>query len=420
MFLDEARILVSSGKGGDGVVHFRREKYVPRGGPDGGDGGKGGDVIAQADENLSTLVKLRQQKRFKAEDGRAGGPSNKTGANGEDIVVKVPCGTLIYDDKAGNLIADLVEHEQEIVICRGGKPGRGNARFATSRNQAPRMAERGEPGEKRWLRLELKLIADVGIIGIPNAGKSTFLAATTNARPKIAPYPFTTLSPNLGVATLDIDAQLILADIPGLIEGAHDGLGMGFNFLRHIQRTQVLIHLVDGTSDDPIADFSQVNSELALFNHRLAEKPQIIAVNKMDLPFVSEAWSRINEAFKKLGYKPFPISALAHTGLEPLLWAAYHAQEMVEQGPVEEEVPIYRVEEDPRTFDITREPDGAWRVQGTSVERAAAMTYWEYDEAVRRFQKVLEHLGIEQALKEAGTRNGDTVRIGEYELEWQD
>jgi GTP-binding protein len=420
MFLDEARIFISSGKGGDGVVHFRREKYVPRGGPDGGDGGKGGDVIAEADENLSTLIKFRQQKRFKAEDGRPGGGSNKTGANGDDIVIKVPCGTLIYDDETGNLIADLVEHGQQIVLCKGGKPGRGNARFATSRNQAPRMAERGEPGEERRLKLELKLIADVGIIGVPNAGKSTLLAAVTNARPKIASYPFTTLTPNLGVANLDIDAQLILADIPGLIEGAHEGLGMGFNFLRHIQRTQVLIHLVDGTSDDPIADFSQVNSELALFDQHLAEKTQIVAVNKMDLPSVSEAWPGLETAFKKLGFRPFAISALARTGLDPLLWAAYHAREEVEQEPVESKVPVYRFEEDPEAFEITREPDGAWRVQGKSIERAAAMTYWEYDEAVRRFQKVLEHLGVEQALKEAGTRNGDTVRIGEYELEWQD
>ncbi len=420
MFLDEARILVSSGRGGNGIVHFRREKYVPRGGPDGGDGGKGGDIIAEADENLSALSKFRHQKHFKAKDGGSGGGSNKTGANGEDVVIRVPCGTLIYDDQTGNLIADLVEHGHRVILCKGGKPGRGNARFATSRNQAPRIAERGEPGQELWLRLELKLIADVGIVGVPNAGKSTLLAAVTNARPKIASYPFTTITPNLGVANLDIDIQLILADIPGLIEGAHEGLGMGFSFLRHIQRTQVLIHLLDGTSEDPLADFSQVNSELALFDQRLAEKPQIIAVNKMDLPSVEEVWPALEKEFKKLGYRPFAISALARTGLKPLLWAAYQAREEVEQEPLEVEVPVYRFEEDPQSFQITRDPDGAWRVQGKSVERAAAMTYWEYDEAVRRFQKILEHLGVEQALREAGTRDGDTVRIGEYELEWQD
>lgn len=420
MFLDEARIFVASGRGGNGIVHFRREKFVPRGGPDGGDGGKGGDVIFEVDQNLSTLLKFRQQKHFKAEGGRHGGGSNKTGAQGKDVIIPVPCGTMIYDDNTGDLLADLVEHGDRIVLCRGGNPGRGNARFATSRNQAPRMAERGEPGEERWLKLELRLIADVGIIGVPNAGKSTLLAAVTNARPKIASYPFTTLVPNLGVADLDIDAQLILADIPGLIEGAHTGLGMGFDFLRHIQRTQVLIHLVDGSSTDPLADFSQVNSELALFDESLATKPQIVAVNKMDLPSVADAWPELEAQFKQLGYEPFAISALARTGLKPLLWAAYHTKEKLPEKPLLEEIPVYRLEEDPQAFKINRDPDGAWRVEGVAVERAAAMTYWEYDEAVRRFQKILEHLGVEDSLKNAGARNGDTVRIGEYELEWQD
>jgi GTP-binding protein len=420
MFLDEVQIFVTSGRGGNGIVHFRREKFVPRGGPDGGDGGKGGDVVFEADQNLSTLLKFRQQKHFKAEDGRHGGGSNKTGAQGKDVIIPVPCGTLIYDDNNGDLLADLVEHKERIVLCRGGRPGRGNARFATSRNQAPRMAERGEPGEERWLKLELRLIADVGIIGVPNAGKSTLLAAVTNARPKIASYPFTTLVPNLGVTELDTDAQLILADIPGLIEGAHTGLGMGFDFLRHIQRTQVLIHLVDGSSTDPLADFSQVNSELALFDEGLATKPQIVAVNKMDLPSAANVWPELEAQFKKLGYEPFAISALARTGLKPLLWAAYHTKEELSEEPIMAEIPVYRFEEDPQAFEVSRDPDGAWRVVGVAVERAAAMTYWEYDEAVRRFQKILEHLGVETSLKEAGARNGDTVRIGEYELEWQD
>ena len=420
MLLDEVRIFVASGRGGHGIVHFRREKYVPRGGPDGGDGGKGGDVIFRADENLSALSKFRHQKHFKAEDGRPGGGSNKTGAHGKDVVIKVPCGTMVYNDESGDLIVDLVEHGQRYVICKGGKPGRGNARFATSRNQAPRMAEKGEPGDELWVRLELKLIADVGIIGVPNAGKSTLLSAVTNARPKIASYPFTTLSPNLGVTDLDIDTQLILADVPGLIEGAHEGLGMGFDFLKHVQRTQVLIHLIDGTSTDPLADFSQVNSELALFDEDLSRKPQIVAVNKLDLPSVAESWPKLEKEFIKLGHKPFAISALARTGLEPLLWAAYHALGEVEEQPPLEEIPVYRMEEDPQAFDISRDPDGSWRLEGTAIERAAAMTYWEYDEAVRRFQKILEHLGIEEALKEAGAKNGDTVRIGEYELEWQD
>jgi GTP-binding protein len=280
------------------------------------------------------------------------------------------------------------------------------------------MAEKGEPGEERWLRLELRLIADVGIIGVPNAGKSTLLSAVTNARPKIASYPFTTLAPNLGVAELDVDAHLVLADIPGLIEGAHQGVGLGFAFLRHVQRTRVLIHLVDGSSQDPIADFSQVNAELALFDEALKAKPQIVAVNKMDLPSVRQVWRDLEDRFIGLGYRPYPVSALARTGLKELLWEAYRARQQVEEEPLVEEVPVYAPQEDPKAFEVLREPDGAWRIRGKAVERAAAMTYWDYDEAVRRFQRVLEHLGVEEALRAAGAKSKDTVRIGEYELEW--
>jgi len=420
MFLDEVRIFITSGKGGNGIVHFRREKYVPLGGPDGGDGGAGGSVVIEALSTLSTLSKFRHQRRFKAQEGRKGGGSNKTGASGKDVVIQVPCGTIVYDDETGDVLADLVDHGERIVLSKGGRAGRGNARFATSRNRAPRMAERGEPGEERWLKLELKLIADVGIVGMPNAGKSTLLAAVTNARPKIAAYPFTTLQPNLGVADLDVDAQLILADIPGLIEGAHEGVGMGFAFLRHIQRTRVLIHIIDGNALDPLADFSQVNSELALFDESLTEKPHLVAVNKMDLPGVTEMWPEMQKEFKNLGYETYDISALTRTGLKPLLWAAYHAREKVRVEPSEDAVPVYRLDEDPEVFEITREEDGAWRVVGKAVERAAAMTYWEYDEAVRRFHRILEHLGIEKALNSAGAQPGDTVYIGEHKLEWQD
>ncbi len=420
MFLDEVCIRVVSGKGGDGIVHFRREKYVPRGGPDGGNGGKGGDVIFEASRELSTLSKFRYQKLFKAENGRPGGGSNKTGASGKDLILPVPCGTLVYDQESAYLLGDLVEVGQRLIVGSGGRAGRGNARFANARNQAPRMAERGEPGKERGLRLELRLIADVGIIGVPNAGKSTLLAAVTRAQPKIAPYPFTTLYPNLGVAELNTDVQLVLADIPGLIEGAHQGAGLGSRFLRHIQRTKVIIHLIDGSSSDPIADFSQVNTELALFDQKLAQKPQIVAVNKIDIPQVAEAWPVFDRRFKALGLTPCAISALARIGLQTLLWAAH--RELVELEPEEreEELPVYRVEEDPRNFKITRDPDGAWRVSGQAIERAAAMTYWEYDEAVHRFQHILEQLGVEQALREAGAVDRETVRIGEYELEWQD
>ena len=420
MFIDEAKIIVASGKGGNGIVHFRREKYVPHGGPDGGTGGKGGDVILVVSPILNTLFKFRYQKRFIGKPGKSGGGSNKTGANGADVEIDVPPGTMVFDDETGVLIGDLTEGGQQLIVCNGGKGGKGSARFVTSRNQAPRIAERGEPGEERTLRLELKLIADIGIIGVPNAGKSTLLAAVTRARPKIGAYPFTTLQPNLGVADLDTNAQLILADIPGLIEGAHEGVGLGFTFLRHIQRTQVLIHLIDGSSTDPVADFSQLNTELALFDDKLATKSQIVGINKMDLPEVKDRWETLKANFIQLGFDPYPISALARTGLEPLLWAAYHAREQEVVELDSEEITVYKVEADPNEFTIRRDPDGAWRVEGKAVERAAAMTYWDYDEAVRRFQRILEHLGVDRALREANAKVGETVRIGEYELEWQD
>jgi len=419
MFLDEARIFVASGRGGDGVIHFRREKYVPRGGPDGGDGGHGGDVILEVSPTLNTLYSFRQQSRFRAADGRRGGSSNKTGRAGADTAVRVAPGTVVRDAATGDIVGDLVAPGQSLVVCRGGRGGRGNARYATSRNQVPRMAEKGEPSEERWLLLELRLIADTGIVGVPNAGKSTLLAALTNARPKIADYPFTTTEPNLGVASLD-GGQLILADIPGLIEGAHKGVGLGTDFLRHIRRTRALIHLIDGSAADPIVDFSQINAELALFDPALGDKPQVVAINKMDLPQVRERWPQLEADFGARGVHPLPISALARAGLKELLSAVRDALQQAPPIAVEEAVPLYRPEPDPSEYTVARDPDGAWRVRGKAVERAAKMTYWEHDEAVRRFQGLLEHLGIEEALRAAGVRVGDTVRIGEYELEWQD
>ena len=418
-FLDEVRIQVASGKGGDGTVHFRKEKYVPRGGPDGGDGGKGGDVVFVVDPKRTTLSAFRGQRHFRAKEGKAGGGNNKTGKNGNDITILVPPGTMIRDDETGALLGDLVEPGQELIVYPGGRGGRGNARFANSRNQAPRVAEKGAPGVKSWVNLELRLIADIGIIGVPNAGKSTFLAAVTNAKPKIAEYPFTTLSPNLGVAELAPDAVLVLADIPGLIEGAHQGVGLGFQFLRHIQRTKVLIHLLDGLSPDPLADFSQINAELAYFDPKLGEKPQIVAINKTDLPDVRARIDDLKSRFESEGYQVFTISALARDGLRELLFAALKELENIPAPqPIEEELPVYRPEVEGRDFHITRESDGGWRISGEAVERAALMTYWEYDEAISRFQKLLVRLGVESALQEAGIKSGDTVRIGENELEW--
>jgi GTP-binding protein len=423
MFIDEVRIQVVSGKGGDGVVHFRREKYVPHGGPDGGDGGRGGDVILEVQPTLNTLAAFQFKREFRAEAGARGGGNNKTGRSAPDLVIPVPPGTIVFDDDTGEALGDLVEPGERLVVSQGGRGGRGNARFATSRNQAPRVAEHGEPAQERKLRLELRLIADIGIVGAPNAGKSTLLAAVTNARPKIASYPFTTLEPNLGVAALDGETDLVLADIPGLIEGAHLGVGLGDTFLRHIQRTRVLIHLLDGLAEDPLLDFAQINSELALFDPALAEKPQLVALNKIDLPEVQARWPEIEAELKKRGagkeIPPVAISAVAGTNVRPLLYRAAQLLAETPPPPPVSETPVYRLESDPRDFAIERTPAG-WRVSGAALERAAAMTYWEHDQSVRRFQRILEALGVDAALRKAGVQPGDTVTIGDYELEWQD
>lgn len=419
MFIDEAVIHVKSGKGGDGVVHFRREKYIPRGGPDGGDGGRGGDVILKALATLNTLSSFQHKHEFNAPNGDNGGRSDRTGKSAEDLVILVPMGTIVYDHGTGGIIADLVEENQEIMVCKGGRGGRGNARFANSRDQAPRVAEKGEPGQERDIRLELKLIADIGIIGEPNAGKSTLLAAVTQARPKIADYPFTSVEPNLGVARLDDETSLVLADIPGLIEGAHSGKGLGFDFLRHIHRTRVLIHLLDGLAENPIIDYGQINTELALFDPDLAKKPQIVALNKMDLPDVQARWNEIEKGLKKRGISAVPISAITGENVRRLL---YKAVELLRNTPApvyEAEIPIYHPRSDPRQYVIKKVSNG-WRIDGESIERAAAMTYWENDESIRRFQRMLESLGIDDDLRKAGVKEGDTVMIGEYELEWND
>jgi GTP-binding protein len=419
MLIDQAKIRVRAGKGGDGMLHFRREKYVPRGGPDGGDGGKGGDVILEVVPTLNTLSSFRHQTGYRAEDGANGAKQNMTGRSGADLVISVPPGTIVMDDDNQEVLGDLVEPGQQLLVARGGRGGRGNTHFANSVHQAPRVAERGEPPQERNLRLELKLIADIGIVGVPNAGKSTFLAAVSNAKPKIAPYPFTTLEPNLGVASLDEDTSLVLADIPGLIEGAHQGVGLGHDFLRHIQRTRVLIHLLDGLAADPLLDLAQINSELALFDPDLAEKPQVVALNKIDLPEVQARWPEIARRLKSKGYDALSISAVAGTNVRQVL---YRAAQLLKEAPPPAplaELPVYRMESDPQAFTIKRAGDG-WRVSGEAIERAAAMTYWEHFQSVRRFQRILETLGIDKALRQAGVQLGDTVYIGDFELEWQE
>ena len=422
MFIDQVEIFTRSGKGGNGMMHFRREKYAPRGGPDGGDGGKGGDVIIEARHTVNSLVAFRHTMRFSADDGKGGGSKKMYGRSAETLIVPVPLGTVVYDAESGDLLGDLTSHGQQLLVCKGGRGGRGNVHFKSSMNQVPRTAEKGEPGEEKRLRLELKLIADIGIIGVPNAGKSTLLSVLTNAKPEIAPYPFTTIQPNLGVAEIDADTSVVLADIPGLIEGASQGVGLGHDFLRHIQRTRVLIHLLDGLSEDPLADFSQINTELSLFDENLSKKPQIVALNKIDQPEVQKLLPKLKKEMKKRGVELLSISAMVRTDVQSLLLNAYQA---LAETPTMEEIiatamPVYRPQEDPNQFTITREDGKQWRVTGPAIERAAAMTYWEHSGSVRRFQRIIEAIGIEKALREAGVQDGDTVFISEFELEWQD
>ncbi len=421
MFVDEAQIYVRSGKGGDGFMHFHREKFVARGGPDGGDGGRGGDLILKVEKRLNTLSAFRHKTRYIAEDGLRGGVNNMTGRSAENLVVPVPAGTIIYDASTGQLLGDLVTQGQELVVAKGGRGGRGNTHFVSASHQAPRTAEKGAPAEERWLKLELKLIADVGIVGVPNAGKSSFLASVTAAKPKIADYPFTTLEPNLGVAELDLDHSIVLADVPGLIEGAHLGVGLGDSFLRHIQRTKVILHMLDGMAEDPIADFDQINQEMALYDPKLSEKPQVVVFNKMDIPEVAERWPQVQKDLSGYGYEPMAISAATSVNVKPVLWKLFDLLQNLPEPEEEETLPLYVPQEDPRLFTISQDEDGDWVVRGVSIERAAKMTFWEHSGSVRRFQKLLQTLGIEDALRKAGVQNGDTVMIGDrFELEWID
>ncbi|MBM3129092.1 MAG: GTPase ObgE [Chloroflexi bacterium] len=421
LFFDEAKIFVTAGNGGNGCVSFRREKFVPHGGPNGGHGGNGGDVILVVNPHLNTLFNLRKHPHWQAERGAHGQGSDKHGKNGADLLVPVPRGTLARDAETGELIADLVRADDRTIVARGGRGGRGNAAFASSTNQAPRWAEKGEPGEERTIVLELKLIADVGIIGLPNAGKSTFLASITAARPKIAAYPFTTLAPNLGVAIVD-NRDIVLADIPGLIEGAHTGTGLGDKFLRHIERTRVLIHLLDGASDDPLAAFETINRELAQYSARLAEKPQIVGFNKMDLPDAQARWQKLQKTFAKRKIEAGAISGATGAGVRDLLRAAaQRLSDLPRETPVavEEEMPVIRPAEDESAFVVAREGH-AFRVRGKKVERVVAMTNFDQEEAILRLHRVFKGMGITDALTRAGVREGDKVRIGEVELEWRD
>ena len=420
MFLDEVEVEVTSGRGGDGAVHFRREKYVARGGPDGGNGGKGGDVVFEATPTLSTLSAFRRRPTHRAGDGRPGGSGDRTGRSGEHLELAVPLGTLVRDHASGDLLGDLVAPGDRLVVCRGGRGGRGNARFATPRNQAPRLGEKGEPARSRRLKLELRLLADVGIIGVPNAGKSTLLSVLTRATPKIGDYPFTTLEPNLGVLEFDDGATLVLADIPGLIEGAHTGAGLGDAFLRHIQRTRLLIHLLDGAADNPLVDYAQINAEMALFDKDLPDKPQIVVVTKLDLPEVRQRWPELQRALNANGITARAISALGRKGVRELANEVRRLADTTLLPQPALALPVYRREARLDDFSVSSEGPKTWRVAGEPLERAAAMTYWELEESVRRFTRLLRRIGVEEALRQAGAQPGDNVRIAEYEFEWHD
>lgn len=435
LMYDLATITVKAGRGGDGMMSFRREAHVPRGGPDGGNGGRGGDVILVVNPRLNTLAHFQHRRRFEAENGRDGGSQNKTGRSGKPKYVEVPPGTVVRDAETGRVLGDLTRPGQQLIVAKGGRGGRGNAMFATPTNQAPQIAENGEPGERRMLKLELKLIADIGIVGKPNAGKSTLLSALTAAKPKIADYPFTTLRPNLGVAYVDDDRAVVLADIPGLIEGASEGVGLGHDFLRHIERTRVLIHLLDGLSDDPLADYETVNREMAAFGHGLTDKPQIVAMTKMDLPdaraafelFVGEgkiADARIVppdhlDALLPAPGRPLgvlPISAATGEHVRELLSRAVRVLDALPPLPELQPEPDVWPEHE-ASFEIVREGSG-FRVISPMLERRVQTTRWDLDDAVLQFQRLLDRSGIGSELERLGIQPGDTVYIGDYELEW--
>src|SRR5688572_18777707 len=424
MFLDEVSITVRAGDGGDGAATFRREAHVPRGGPDGGDGGRGGSVYLRVDAGQTTLRDFRYAHHFRATPGGRGTGSRRHGKSGEDVYLTVPPGTAVYEDESGALIADLVAAGQEVLVARAGRGGLGNVHFKSSTHQAPKHAQKGEPGEERWLRLELRLIADVGLVGLPNAGKSTILAALTAATPKIADYPFTTLEPNLGVMDLgdEDERRPTIADVPGLIEGASTGAGLGHAFLRHVERTRVLVHLVDGASRDPAWDHEVIRDELRLHDAALLEKPFLIAFNKIDLETAREAWPAFRAAREAEGGEAIAIAASTGEGLDALRSRVADllpsATELAEP-PEPSGVVVHRIDAMGDGFAIEREADGAFRVRGKRIERTAAQTNFDVEESAERFQRALARLGIDAELRRAGVAAGDLVRIGGAELEWE-
>ncbi|OAH56133.1 MULTISPECIES: GTPase ObgE [Bacillaceae] len=429
MFVDQVKIYVKGGDGGNGMVAFRREKYVPNGGPAGGDGGNGANVVFEVEEGLRTLMDFRYQRHFKAPRGEHGMSKGMHGKNSKDMIVKVPPGTVVTDDVTGEVIADLVEHGQQAIIARGGRGGRGNSRFATPANPAPEISENGEPGLERDITLELKLLADAGLVGFPSVGKSTLLSVVTAAKPKIAAYHFTTLVPNLGMVETEDGRSFVLADLPGLIEGAHEGTGLGHQFLRHIERTRVIVHVLDMSGmegRDPYEDYITINNELKEYNLRLTERPEIIVANKMDMPDAEENLA----AFKKKVDPDaviFPISALTQNGLRDLLFAIADKVDETPEFPLDYEEEdlsvnrvVYRHEKQEAEFIITRGLDGAFELTGSKIEKLFKMTDFSREESIRRFARQLRSMGVDDALRERGAKHGEIVRLMDYEFEFID
>ncbi|XFO65881.1 GTPase Obg [Sporomusa silvacetica DSM 10669] len=422
MFIDRAKITVKAGNGGNGMSSFRREKFVPNGGPSGGDGGRGANVVLIGDSNLNTLLDFRYKRIFKADNGANGQSSNMHGRGAEDLLIKVPPGTIIKDEVTGQVLGDITEIGQTIVVAKGGRGGRGNARFVNSVHRAPTFAELGEPGAERPLMLELKLLADVGLVGYPSVGKSSILAMVSAAKPDIAAYHFTTLSPVLGVVSIGEGQNFVLADIPGLIEGAHEGVGLGHDFLRHVERTKVLIHVLDVSGlegRDPVDDFHKINNELKLYNERLFKRPQIIAANKMDLPEAQENYERVAKYMTELGHEIYPISAATGDGLTALMQrAAQLLADYVEEPEEIEEAKIYEAKPED-AFSVRRDEDGAFVVEGAGIEKLVAMTRFGDEEGVLRFQAIWRRIGIDDELRARGIKEGDTVRIRDMEFEFR-
>lgn len=424
MFIDRARIFVQSGRGGDGMSSFRHEKFVPKGGPNGGDGGQGGNVVLVADRNVNTLVDFRFRRLFKAKPGGKGEGSNKYGRNAEDLLITVPLGTVVRDEESDKIIADLSHDGQQAIVAKGGRGGRGNWHFRTSANRTPTFAERGEPGEERWLKLELKVLADVGLLGYPSVGKSSILRKVSAAQPEVAAYHFTTLNPILGVVNLSDHRSFVMADIPGLIDGASEGIGLGHDFLRHIERTKILIHVLDVSGmegRDPIEDYEKINTELKKYSDKLSRKQQIVAANKVDaLEDGSDNLERLEAYLTQRGVEVYPICALTGEGMDALLERVWTLLEDYIEEPEEttEEV-VYKAEEKP-DFEVKRDDDGAFVITGSRIENLVAMTNFDDDQSLRRFQRIWRYMELDKLLKEHGIQDGNTVRIYSMEFEYHE